>query len=264
MIVVTGMHRSGTSLVCQFMHELGISFGDAAAFYEPDKWNEPGYFESKQVMDLNSRIITGFPRNKTRIEALLSKAVYATMPGEAVMWRRAGAVAADFAPVVARHRGCAVKDPRFCLTLPVWEPVAGIDKVIVCIRHPADTAHSLRRRDHFPLFLSYRFWTYHIDALMRYLPASKSILIDMDRLAGEDCIPELELLVKFLGFARGPGDLAELHRKVFRPGLLKSGRGDIADVPIRVRLSYDRLKALAERIRREVREERLSQGAPRT
>lgn len=66
MIVVTGMHRSGTSLVAMTLEALGVSFGNHEEFYGSDRWNERGYFERRDVIDLNSRLLTGFPRTGSR------------------------------------------------------------------------------------------------------------------------------------------------------------------------------------------------------
>ena len=44
MYLITGMHRSGTSLVAQIFFEVGMDFGDPENFYPADRWNPDGYF----------------------------------------------------------------------------------------------------------------------------------------------------------------------------------------------------------------------------
>ncbi|MDH3465969.1 MAG: hypothetical protein OES26_08670, partial [Gammaproteobacteria bacterium] len=69
MIVTTGMHRSGTSLVCQLMSALGVDFGESGQLYAQDHWNEQGYYEALPVIDINSQIITGWPRTRSHASA---------------------------------------------------------------------------------------------------------------------------------------------------------------------------------------------------
>jgi len=47
-IVVMGMNRSGTSLVCQALERLGVSFG--SPLIEPDEANVRGYYEHKDLV----------------------------------------------------------------------------------------------------------------------------------------------------------------------------------------------------------------------
>ena len=42
MKIITGMHRSGTSLVAQIAHRAGAEMGDPETFYRPDRWNPDG------------------------------------------------------------------------------------------------------------------------------------------------------------------------------------------------------------------------------
>ncbi len=120
MIVVTGMHRSGTSLVCQLLAGSGVSFGAAAEQYPGDRWNPAGYFELRAVLDTNSRIVTGLPRTGSRLLAWASKLVYLCQPGADAMAARARRQQATIVALGQRCRDGAVKDPRFCLTLRFW------------------------------------------------------------------------------------------------------------------------------------------------
>ena len=42
MKLVTGMHRSGTSLLAQELKNLGLDFGNHNDFISKDKWNSGG------------------------------------------------------------------------------------------------------------------------------------------------------------------------------------------------------------------------------
>jgi hypothetical protein len=42
-LIITGMHRSGTSLTAAFIHKIGLDLGDNLLKY--NYWNPKGYFE---------------------------------------------------------------------------------------------------------------------------------------------------------------------------------------------------------------------------
>ena len=47
-VVVVGMNRSGTSLICQGLERLGVSFG--SPLIEADRANPRGYYEHKDIV----------------------------------------------------------------------------------------------------------------------------------------------------------------------------------------------------------------------
>ena len=111
MIVVTGVHRSGTSLVAMLMAGMGVDFGPHEAFYPGDEWNPRGYFERRDVMDLNSRLITGFARSRGGLESWASQARYLSAPSRAAIRRRGARLAKPIEELAARVSELAVKGP---------------------------------------------------------------------------------------------------------------------------------------------------------
>jgi hypothetical protein len=248
-IVVTGMHRSGTSLVCQLLGSVGVSFGDESDRFASDRWNPQGYFERRAVMDVNSRIVTGFPRTGSRFAAVMSKLVYASMPAAESIAARAEALRPQVASLASRYAACAIKDPRFCLTLRYWEAARPIERVVVCLRRPDVVVASLRRRDRLPRALGFRFWAYHAHALLSQLVPDRTVFVDVDRLAGGDAA-EFERAMRFLGIEtrRPAGDVV---REVFRPESLDRG-GEAAALPSAVQAPWTRLLELAEQRRTSI------------
>ena len=53
------MHRSGTSFVAQCLDYLGADFGEPDRFFPADKWNQQGYLENIDIVDLNNRAVLG-------------------------------------------------------------------------------------------------------------------------------------------------------------------------------------------------------------
>jgi hypothetical protein len=152
-IVVTGVGRSGTSLVALLYRELGF---DPGGEWYPE-WGAG--LEDPSVVELNSAIIralgVGIPLRdapgwlqdlklpmppavrtffRSRFEVLPE--ILTRRPS--VRWERFPATVARFAPDLVREAQAhsVVKDPRFCWTLPVWAASgASIDHVLVCLRN---------------------------------------------------------------------------------------------------------------------------------
>src|SRR5579864_6251037 len=54
-LVVTGMHRSGTSLLASFVRAAGINLGET--FYPADGANPLGYFEDLEILEMQRKMM---------------------------------------------------------------------------------------------------------------------------------------------------------------------------------------------------------------
>lgn len=185
MIIVAGMHRSGTSLTAQMLQSLGADFGAADQMWEADQWNANGYLERRDVIDYNSRLITGVTRTDNRFTAVASQASYLRMPKQPTIAARAAKESAGLSAVGEQVQNLAVKDPRFCLTLPYWLATQDVEAVVVALRHPSASVASLARRNRLPKAVGYRFWTWHMAALLRSAP-DDAVVVRQDELVGSE------------------------------------------------------------------------------
>lgn len=249
MICVTGMHRSGTSMLCQLLERLGVSFGDPARFYSTDRWNKAGYYEDRHVMDVNSRLITGFARNEGGIARGLSKLRYLTMPRPEAIRRRFPSLERGMRERVESLGDIAVKDPRFCLTLGCWEKVKPMRCVVISYRHPAEVVESLRRRQRVPRPIGYRFWDYHVRQLMEDAPADRTVFVDFNRLGGDDALRQVRPLIRALGLGHDDGQCGQAIESVFDAGLIHCGSPDASGLPAPTERLWSRLIDEAERCR---------------
>ncbi|MCK4816954.1 hypothetical protein KA005_14390, partial [bacterium] len=55
-IIILGMHRSGTSIVANMLHRIGISMGED--LLKSDKFNPNGYYEDADFLGINKGILT--------------------------------------------------------------------------------------------------------------------------------------------------------------------------------------------------------------
>lgn len=197
MLMVVGMHRSGTSAVCRVLSHLGVDFGPPTERLPADRWNETGYFENRRLFALDSGVITGLPSLAklwftpahergllARLLMILPKLLYLRQPPVSRLHARAATLADEFRSVAQHLENRAAKDPRFCLLLKPWHIHGGCRRALFVYRHPARVCRSLRQREGIPLPLAYRFWSYHIRSLLaqaKDLPLSWW-QVDYDRL----------------------------------------------------------------------------------
>ena len=200
MIIVTGMHRSGTSLAALVLRELGADFGPADRLYDADRWNANGYLERVDAVDLNSRMITGHARTTSRVAAVRSQLGYLRMPSAASVAARAQQLESERQVLAGSLDGLFVKDPRFCITLRQWtERQAGL---IVALRHPSASVASLRKRNRLPEALGHRFWRWHMEQVLPFL-GPETLVIRQDRLTGPDHADEVDRIRSWMSEVAG-------------------------------------------------------------
>ena len=131
MICIAGMPRSGTSLVTQLLHRCGLHLGAPDDLMPAAADNTDGYWENLKFVKLNERLLAG------------SGGTWFAPP---VTLRPTAEITADAKAILAAFEGrepWGWKDPRNAVTLPFWTRLLPAMKVLVCIRHPAETASSL-------------------------------------------------------------------------------------------------------------------------
>ena len=161
-IIVTGMHRSGTSLVASLLSALGVDMGQR--LLPPDKNNPRGYFEDIGFLEFQRRVLSecclpddgGHPDwGWTESEQLNRETFKDFIPCATSM-------------LVSRAEGGGLwgwKDPRTTLLLDFWDRLLDGANYIFVYRFPWDVADSMQRLGE-PLFLrnpeyAYRIWSFY-------------------------------------------------------------------------------------------------------
>lgn len=158
-LCILGMHRSGTSLVAQLLGHLGVDFGPRDELLDANADNPKGYWEIERIVHANDWVLqtlgrrwdTAFPLPEgwhTRSDLEPHRAH----------------VRAVLEELFAGRERFGWKDPRCCLTLPLWRDalhdLGSPVQAILVVRNPLDVARSLARRDGFGLVSSLGLW-YH-------------------------------------------------------------------------------------------------------
>lgn len=202
MVVITGMHRSGTSVVAQICARCGVPMGDEQTLIRGDRWNADGYFEQKEVVEINRALVHG----------RWGRLSYLRLPSPRTIVARAEVLSSRIREAGRRYDSGFVKDPRFCLTLGAWlRHGARISGCVICIRHPQAVAESLRRRNKIPFALGYRLWSEHLERLQGMVEGTSSAwLVNYHTLMDPDSrISEVTGLLAHLG---APVEVAQLPR----------------------------------------------------
>ncbi|MFH1515244.1 MAG: sulfotransferase domain-containing protein [bacterium] len=146
-VLVVGLYKSGTSLTAQMISALGFK-------NLPDLWEDfvegtsHTYltYESKTVNDLNDQIIKAFLGS---LDRLPSRITFEILNKYYSLTRRFNRMIFNLV-IPQLNGGLVIKDPRFCLTLPLWSAVldklANI-KIVWIIRDRALVVRSWLRDD---------------------------------------------------------------------------------------------------------------------
>ena len=157
MYLISGMHRSGTSLVARLFYEAGADMGDPTRFYPPDRWNPEGYYEQPAIHAVNMQLVNG----------PWWKLAYLRLPSRRTILRRAAHRAEQIRLTAAQYRDRVIKETRFCLTLPAWLAYgARVEALCICLRDPILVARSLQKRDRLPIRLGLKPWAPHNERLL--------------------------------------------------------------------------------------------------
>ena len=145
-ILVLGMHRSGTSLLTRILNLHGITL--AADLTNPNEFNEKGYWESKAAQKVNDFIFNELHTSWFDCFAVKLSEV----PGTKMDLFRSKVQ--EYLETSFTERDCvffAIKDPRISKLVPVWhDALESFDakvSVIIPFRNPLEVARSLAKRD---------------------------------------------------------------------------------------------------------------------
>jgi hypothetical protein len=195
-IIVSGMHRCGTSAIAGVLHLLGASLPRKLMPAMPE--NPRGFFESLDVKALNDRIFADAGREWCDWRSVAvpepGHAGFDSCRQEALRILSEDFGAADF--IVA-------KDPRFSRLMPFWGhvlPAAGFRVChVVAVRHPDEVAESLRARNAFLVTRSKLLWSRHYLDIELYTRGQPRVFVDYRDflLAWEPCV---ERVATWLGF----------------------------------------------------------------
>ncbi len=177
-VVVLGMHRSGTSALTRLLNLLGANVGTELIAAERDI-NDYGFWELKDVIEINERLLKLFDRPWYDIRPMPESWQFNDSTIE-VIKHAADVLVEQF----GNSKLVVLKDPRICRLFPFWKMVFDSLGWDVCclhvIRHPYSVSRSLQKRDGLAEGTSGLLWLIYNLEIELHTQGLRRTIIDYD------------------------------------------------------------------------------------
>lgn len=240
-VIVLGMHRSGTSAIAAGLEQLGLTMG--SSLYQGDEWNPKGYFEERQVVEFNNKLfalcdrrwdspLPPIPGHGEQWDACIDEAVALVQGlfGEAPAW--------------------GFKDPRMCQLAPFWGKVfskLGVKpQLMLVVRDPAEVVHSLARRDGICVDRAAWLWMTHLLGTLEYLDIAEDVrFFAFDHLLSQPAA-FLSDVAEWLKLAPAQHTIDHFARDFIAPALSHGSEARQVNLPPLVLRAYKSVRSATE------------------
>ena len=207
-VLVVGMHRSGTSAVTRGLQTMNVALGDR--LWPPnEKVNAKGFWEDMDINALNVEMMKALDTDWHYLAPIDSRQIE-TLHTLGFLPRAMELLRAK----VGDSPRFGFKDPRVAKLLPFWKEVVARcqyqAKYLLTTRHPSSVVQSIQNRDGFDAEKNYLLWLVHMLEMLNATAGCTRVLVDYDRLMEA---PERELRrtgIKF-GYDIDADSLKEYH-----------------------------------------------------
>lgn len=178
-IVVLGMHRSGTSVLTRGLKVFGVELGNN--LIAPQNDNEKGFWENLDINALNINILKHLGSSYDSLEPIFPEFIKSNCLDE--FKHQAIKIIKN---LLESNNLFGLKDPRIARLLPFWQSVFNElqlnVKYIIALRNPISVAHSLEKRDGFSLVKSYLLWQEYTLLALTQTISKPRVIVEYDRL----------------------------------------------------------------------------------
>lgn len=168
-VCVTGMHRSGTSMLAHLLSACGVDLGPVDELLPADHWNADGYWENRRFVGLSEEAfdLVGAGWDNPPAEA----AVVGHADVDELRQRVRRLVAE-----VGLREPWAWKDPRASLLSDFWLSALPGTRFVLCVRNPLEVALSLQRRSATSPSLALSLWTTYNRRALAAVPPGERVV----------------------------------------------------------------------------------------
>ncbi len=167
-VVILGMHRSGTSLLTKGIAEMGYFVNNSMPISEG---NKKGYFEDNEIVNLNDKILDALSIKWRTVDITYINRCKTFLPIlEEEFFNEAVDVLKKY---YEKNIKCVLKDPRISILMPFWEKVFNyLDikyKYILSVRNPKEVSKSLVARGNCSYEYGLNLWLYYNVLILKNL-----------------------------------------------------------------------------------------------
>ena len=223
-VLVLGMHRSGTSLCSHILSTLGVDIVDEIGV---NRGNDKGHWERWEIVEFHDRILRLFNRDYFgRFHDFALPVAWWAEP-------RVAQIRKEMVAFLERRMGSSYfgfKDPRTVRLMPVWHQILNelklAPKRVLCLRNPAQIGRSLNAHDGLDREIGEYRWLVHMIDFFRYTTNFDFCTIEYEEWFNNPS-SNIEKLQKFLDlqWQQSEADLGLVLSGIIDPG----ARHDDAD-----------------------------------
>lgn len=247
MVIVLGMHRSGTSAITRALMALGVRLG--SELLPPLEENPKGFWEEPDVMALNDTLLSALGMTWDSLSPLFPDRLTKVCSKD-LLERGCEIVARG----TAEADVYGVKDPRLCRLVPFWKTICyqvGVaTSYVIVVRNPLSVAKSLEIRNGVPLAKSLYLWLEHVVAAAVDTEGDARVFVGYDRMLDDPAV-EMRRISSGLALPEPDPSAFEQYRQEFLEKALRHSqfkRDDLDGnraVPSLVVRAFDLLEQLA-------------------
>jgi hypothetical protein len=179
-ILILGMHRSGTSALSGLLAQFGFDYGKN--LLGPTEHNVKGFHENKRVMEFNEMLLEELGMNWADPFSVIDTTPIQNDLLNQYQQHLDSIFLEEFDGTIP----IVIKDPRICLLLPFWKKYLKDfnykGSYLHIVRHPAEVASSLKRRNNLARQHTFNLWSLYNLLAEKYTRKEHRILILYDDL----------------------------------------------------------------------------------
>ena len=171
-VIISGMHRSGTSFLARAFNLMGMHLGDfdelTSDEWRPQKDNPRGHWENKEILKLTEETLSQ------------NNGTWSKIPSTISINEELGQKIRFFIERLSSKPSLAFgfKDPRILLCLNEWCQFLPKSFTFIGIfRNPSSVAESLKKRNGFSYDISINLWKKYNEYLLQHLENHGGYLI---------------------------------------------------------------------------------------
>jgi hypothetical protein len=216
-------------MIASLLHTCGLDLGPKKDFLPPAPNNPEGFWESRSFLRLNDAILKelgGSWDHPPRMDV----AGWENEPNLQPLCERANKLVRRF----DGREPWGWKDPRNCLTLPLWRKLLPEMKVLICVRNPLAVAESLRLRNSISYADSFDLWLTYNRCVLAAAPVEYRLVTHCETYLRDPCA-ELRRVLQWAGLPATADQTQQacqriapplMHHRVTLTDLVNAGASD--------------------------------------